>query len=221
MIKLCVFDVDGTLMDTLSSISYNVNAMLKELGFEQIEMENFKYFAGNGRTVLIERSLKHIGKYSEENLKKACEVYDSIYEANPMYLTKPFDKMKAEVKKIQDMGMKTAVLSNKPDNVVHSVIENENTFGKDFFEYIRGGIDGEPMKPDAAMLVNVANVFGVEMDEVCMIGDTNVDILTGVNAGAKTIGVLWGFRDEDELRDAGADIVVSTVTELANAVVRL
>lgn len=221
MIKLCVFDVDGTLMDTLSSIAYHVNTMLEKMDFPQIETEKFKYFAGNGRTVLIERSLKYVGKFTEENMKNACRIYDEAYESNPMYLTKPFDKITEEVKKIQAMGIKTAVLSNKPDNVVHFVIEDENTFGKGFFDFIKGGMDGEPMKPDAKPLTDIAGKMGVPIGEVCMIGDTNVDIFTGVNAGAKTIGVLWGFRDREELTNAGADIIISEPSELSEAVGRL
>lgn len=221
MIKLCVFDVDGTLMDTLSSIAYHVNTMLEKMNFPTIPTDEFNYMAGNGRTVLVERALKYVGEYSKENMETACKIYDSAYEACPMYLTKPFDGIIEEVKKIKEMGIKVAVLSNKPDNVVRFVIEDEKTFGKNFFDYVRGGLDSEPLKPDPKLFIEMADKFGIDPCNACMIGDTNVDIQTGVNAKAKTIGVLWGFRDRQELEGAGADCVISKVGEISEAVASL
>jgi len=213
MIKLCVFDLDGTVMDTLSSIAYFVNYTLKEMGFEEIEKEHFKYFAGKGRTVLLEKSLNHIGKYTDENLKTAISIYDKAYEGNSMYLTKPFDGIIEAVRKIKESGRKIAVLSNKPDNVTKAVVEE--VFGKGFFDHIQGQTEDVPMKPNPVGFLKIAEKFGMDISECVMVGDTNIDIGTGVNAKSHTLGVLWGFRKYEELADAGAEKIVGTTEEMA------
>ncbi len=218
MIKVCVFDLDGTVMDTLSSIAYFVNYTLGKLGFESIEKDEFKYMAGSGRSVLLHRALAFRGVDTEDNFLKACKIYDSAYEGNFMYLTKPFDGIIDAITKIKEKGVKIAVLSNKPDNVTRLVVED--VFGKGFFDHIQGQTEDVPMKPNPTGFLKICQKYGAAPDEACMVGDTNIDIGTGVNAKTFTIGVLWGFRTEKELLDAGADKIVSTPEELADFVAK-
>ncbi len=217
MIKLCVFDLDGTVMDTLCSIAYFVNYTLNKMGFEEIETEKFKYFAGDGRAALIHRSLEYIGGDTDENFNLATKYYDEAYEGNFMHLSKPFDGIKEELQKLKNAGVIITVLSNKPHNVAKAVIEE--TFGPGFFAYVAGQRDNVPKKPHPAGFVYIAEKFGIPCRECMMVGDTDVDMITAKNAGAHSLGVLWGFRPRAELEENGAEVIVKSVTELADSVI--
>ena len=219
MIKLCVFDLDGTVMDTLESIAYFANYTMQEMNMPAVPTEKFKYFAGDGRAELIHRTLAFNNADAPDNFSLACKIYDRAYENNFMHLTKVFDGVLEQLIKLKQSGIKIAVLSNKPHNVTEYVIEK--TFGKDFFDYVQGQLDAVPMKPDPKGFLEIAKKFGVSCSECVMIGDTNVDMLTGVNAGAHTLGVLWGFRDRAELVDNGAQAIISHPEELAEAIKKI
>ena len=217
MIKLCVFDLDGTVMDTLESIAYFVNYSLNKLGFPEIETEKFKYFAGDGRATLIHRALDYVGGDTDEVFRLATQYYDEAYEGNFMYLTKPFNVIKQELQKLKSAGVIIAVLSNKPHNVAKAVIEK--TFGTDFFAHVEGQRESVPKKPSPNGFLAIAQKFGIAPDECMMVGDTDVDMITGVNAGAHTMGVLWGFRPRIELEENGAELIAETVCGLAESVI--
>ena len=217
MIRLCVFDLDGTVMDTLDSIAYFVNHTMTKMGFKKIETEKFKYFAGDGRAALIHRSLDFVGEDTVENFELATKYYDEAYEGNFMHLTKPFDGIREELEKLKDAGVVITVLSNKPHNVAKAVIEE--TFGADFFAYVAGQMDEVPKKPDPSGFIRIAEKFGISCNECMMVGDTNVDMLTGANAGAHSLGVLWGFRPRTELEENGAEVIVEDVSKLSDAII--
>lgn len=217
MIKLCVFDLDGTVMDTLESIAYFVNYSLNKLGFPKIETEKFKYFAGDGRATLIHRALDYVGGDTDEVFRLAIKHYDEAYEGNFMHLSKPFDGIAEELKKLKNAGVIITVLSNKPHAVAKAVIEE--AFGTDFFSYVAGQRDDVPKKPDSTGFIEIAQKFGVVPDECMMVGDTDVDMITGVNAGAHTMGVLWGFRPRSELEENGAELIAERVCGLAESVI--
>lgn len=219
MIKLCVFDLDGTVMDTLESIAYFVNYTMHKMHLPTIATEKFKYFAGDGRAALLHRSLAFNNADTPENFSLACKIYDRAYENDFMHLTKAFDGIESQLINLKQSGKKIAVLSNKPHNVTGYVIEK--TFGKNFFDHVQGQSETVPMKPDPAGFLALADKFGVTPDECVMVGDTNVDMLTGVNAGAHTLGVLWGFREREELLENGAELIIDSTEELSEAVVKI
>lgn len=216
MIKACIFDLDGTVMDTLESIAYFVNYTLEKLGKEAIAVDEFRYMAGSGRAVLLHKALAFRGCDTPEIFKKACEIYDMAYEGDFMHLTRPFDGIKEAIIRLREKGIKTAVLSNKPDNVTHFIVEK--VFGNGFFDSVCGQRDGMPIKPDPAVFLKLSGELGCLPEECVMIGDTNIDIETGKNAGAHTVGVLWGFRTKDELVDAGAEELAAAPGELTEAI---
>lgn len=216
MIKLCVFDLDGTVMDTLASIAYYVNYTLKKLGLEEIEQEKFKYFAGDGRATLLHRSLDFRNADTEENFRTACKFYDEAYEGNFMYLTKPFDGIKEELDRIKQSGRKIAVLSNKPHNVCGFIINS--IFGDNYFDYVQGQQDFMPIKPEPSGFLRIVSELECSPEESVMIGDTDVDMKTGVNAGAHSLGVLWGFREREELVTNGAEELVSHPSDILKAI---
>lgn len=216
MIKVCVFDLDGTVMDTLKSISYFVNMTMEKMALPAIESEKIKYFIGNGRLVLIEKALEYNNALTEENLKKAISIYDAAYEKDPMYLTKPFDKIEDELKKIKEKGISLAVLSNKPDNVTKDIIKK--TFGDGFFSVVSGQKENVKKKPAPDAFFLIADALKVKTNECIMIGDTDVDMLTGNNAGARCLGVSWGLRTREEISSGGPEKIIDRVEDLAETV---
>ncbi len=217
MTKLCIFDLDGTLTDTLPAIAHFGNTALASHGFSEIPKESYKKLVGNGRDKLVHRMLRENGADTPENYEKVGKAYDAAYEAEPLFETKPYDGIVELLDSLINNGIKIAVLSNKPDNVAQDVVR---LFFKDRFDAAYGQRSGIKIKPDPAAALEISKELGIDVSEAAFIGDTNVDIATGKNAGMKTIGVLWGFRDEDELLSAGADYIVSKPSEILDIILK-
>lgn len=215
--KAYIFDLDGTLSDTLSSIAFYCNTALKKYDFSEIETEQYKYLVGNGRDKLIHRALRHNGADTEENFKKVCTEYDRLYENDVICLAKPYDGITDMLTALKENGIKIAVLSNKPHNVTVKIVKI--LFG-DIFDAVYGYRENVALKPEPDGALLLAKELGITPSNCVFIGDTDNDILTGVNAGMKTIGVLWGFRNEQELRNAGADYIVNTASEITQIAIK-
>lgn len=211
MYKACIFDMDGTIVNTLNSIAYFGNTALNKLGFAPIETEKYKLMVGNGAAVLIERMLSVYDAKTEQNIRALRKEYDTLYEGDPFYLTKPYKGIPELLLNLKAKGIKLAVLSNKPDNVTKFVAEK---FFENTFNFVTGQIDSVPTKPDPTSLYNIINNFGLSKQDILFCGDSNVDVQTGVNAGVDVVGVLWGFRSKEELVSSGANFTVSTAEEL-------
>lgn len=210
--SLCIFDLDGTLMNTLPTIAHYGNSTLEQLGLPTASEEQYKYFIGNGLEVLIHRMLDACGSDTDELFRRAFRIYNSLYEADWLYLSSPYDCINNSLSTLKNSGFKLAVLSNKPDNVAKVIVAD--VFG-DIFSEIRGKSADFPAKPDPTSALDICRALNEAPENTFFIGDTNVDIKTGKNAGFYTIGAEWGFRTADELRAAGADFVAKTPRELA------
>lgn len=217
MTKLCIFDLDGTLTDTIPAIAHFGNTALTSYGFTELPNERYKKLVGNGRDKLIHRMLRENGADTSENYEKVGKAYDAAYEADPLFETKPYDGIIELLDSLIKNGIKIAVLSNKPDNVAQDVVR---LFFKDRFNAAYGQRNGIAIKPEPIAALEIAKELGIDVSEAVFIGDTNVDILTGKNAGMKTIGVLWGFRDKEELLSAGADYIVSKPLEILDIILK-
>lgn len=212
MIKACIFDLDGTLCNTLTTIAYFGNSALKHFGFDEIETENYKYMVGSGYKNLVGKMLKYLNVYDDETFQKVADYYYEIYDKNPLYLTAPYEGIMNMLEQMSAKGIKTAILSNKPHNATLNVAKEVLSGIK--FSHIQGQIDGVPLKPSPDSLLNIINILGAPKSECLYVGDTATDIETGKNAGVKTVGVLWGFRTEKELRDAGADFIAAKPSDI-------
>lgn len=215
MIRLCIFDLDGTILDTLSAIAYFGNNALAECGFPAIDDEHYKHFAGDGRIVLVHRMLQFLGADTPENYKKVSALYDFEYEKAPNFKTVPFDGIKILLSELKSMGIKIAVLSNKPDNVAQEAVK---MFFGDSFDFVEGAVNNIPPKPEPSESLKICSIFGISPDETLFIGDTDVDIMTGKNAKMHTCGVLWGFREKKEFLDNGAEYIVSNPMEIISII---
>ena len=212
MIKLCVFDMDGTLVNTINTIAHFGNTALNKFGLEPIPTDDYKLMVGNGSDVLMQRMLAKHGKTVEE-LPEIHPYYVDIYDKDFMYLTAPYDGIIDMLDAVKAQGIKTAVLSNKDHSTAKKV--SDQLFADGLIDLCMGARHGVPLKPEPDAVFEIMEHFGVSKDECLYIGDTATDIKTAKNAGLYSIGVLWGFRDEAELKSAGADVIISDPMKIA------
>ena len=212
MYKACIFDLDGTLTDTLDSLTYSVNETMKEMNLSGITREQCRMFVGNGSKVLLEKTLEASGDPDRLRIEEAMEVYDRIFKVNCTYKVVPYEGIKELLDDLKNRGLKLAVLSNKPDREVKSVVSK--IFGEGLFDIARGQLESVPRKPDPSAVFAIADELEVEKEEIMYIGDSEVDICTGCNADVKTVGVSWGFREKRILMEAGAKCIIDRPKEL-------
>lgn len=216
MYKACIFDLDGTLTDTLESLRFSVNETMKEIGLEGISRDQCRKFVGNGASVLIQKVLKASGDENLVHFEEAMDIYRKIFDRYCMYQVKPYEGIPKLLEYMKSRGMKLGVLSNKPDiQAVHVV---ETVFGKQMFDEIQGQRPGIPRKPDPFAALAIAERFGVQPEETLYIGDSEVDAATGKAAGMDTVLVLWGFRSLEELSESEPDIMVKSTDEIIDLI---
>lgn len=212
MIKLCIFDLDGTVLDTVHTIAYYGNTALIKHGVAPIETEEYKYLVGTGIINLIKKMLEYRSCYTEELFERVLHDYDTSYNADVCYKTKIFDGLLSVLESIKKLGIKLAIVSNKPDYPTKLVVNT--LYGENYFDYVTGKRDEFPLKPNPAVVFDVMKRFGVSNEECIYVGDTATDMHTGKNSKLYTVGVLWGFRGKDELVSGGADAIAENPDEL-------
>lgn len=210
--KACIFDLDGTLTNTLESMTYSVNLTLEEMGLSKITKDQCRLFVGNGARVLMEKSLKAAGDTDASRIEEGMEIYARIFDQNCTYHVTPYEGIPEMLKALKDKGIHLAVLSNKPDRQTVKVVKA--IFGEELFDYAQGQKEGIRRKPEPDGVWYLMEQMHVSKEECLYIGDSEVDAATGRNAGLKTIGVLWGFRDRKTLETAGADDLIDRPDEL-------
>ena len=210
--KACIFDLDGTLTNTLESMTYSVNLTLEEMGLSEITKDQCRLFVGNGARVLMEKSLKAAGDTDASRIEEGMEIYGRIFDRNCTYHVTPYEGIPEMLKALKDKGIHLAVLSNKPDRQTVKVVKA--IFGEELFDYAQGQKEGIRRKPEPDGVWYLMEQMHVSKEECLYIGDSEVDAATGRNAGLKTIGVLWGFRDRKTLETAGADDLIDRPDEL-------
>ena len=213
-IKAIIFDLDGTLLNTYEDLANAVNYGLNKCGFPTHKAEDFKRFTGNGTDMMITRALP-VDKRDNETLSKVREHYFTYYNAHSGECTRPYDDINKLLDKLKGMGIRLGIVSNKIDFMTQAIAEK---YFNDRFDFVTGQRDGAPVKPNPATVFEAMRVLGVNSSECLFVGDSGVDAETGKNAGVFTVGVLWGFRDKDELLQCGASAVISKPFELLNYV---
>ncbi len=210
--KGIIFDLDGTLLDTLETLSYYGNMALLQSGLSPYDKDAYRYMIGNGAKVLVHKMLAGRGCDTEEMFAKAYEAYITAYQSDTLYKTEIYPGICDMLAALKGKGFSLAVLSNKPHEATVPIVKS--FFGEAMFAHIQGAMEGVPIKPDPTAALYIAEKMGVRPEECVYVGDTAVDIETGGRAGFYTIGVLWGFRDRAELSAAGADKIVETPQEI-------
>ena len=214
--KACIFDLDGTLTNTLESMTYSVNLTLKEMGLSQITKDQCRMFVGNGARVLIEESLKVSGDPKASRIEEGMKIYGRIFDQNCTYHVTLYEGIPEMLKALKDRGIHLAVLSNKPDRQTVKVVKE--IFGDNIFDYAQGQKDGIRRKPEPDGVWYLMEQMQVSKEECLYIGDSEVDLATGKAAGMKTILVSWGFRGRKALLEDGAECIVDSAEEIRKIV---
>ena len=214
MIQGIIFDLDGTLADTVDSLAYSGNKALEAVGFPPLPNNDYKYFAGDGADELVRRILRASGDEECKGYEMARAEYARVFDA--LYLVEPYEGIEATIQALKSAGIKLAVLSNKPHEKTIEVVEA--LFGKDTFDIIVGQHPDRNRKPSPDGVFYICKELGIPLSEILYVGDTSTDMKTGKSAGVYTVGVLWGFRTREELEENHADVIISHPMELLNVV---
>lgn len=211
--KLVIFDLDGTLIDSLKDIALATNRVLKSFGCEEHPISAYRNFVGDGAKELVKRALPE--NFDEEQIEKGLALFKEIYSNKINANTKPFDGI-YEMLRVLSTDCEFALLSNKPHKFT---LEYMDLFFKEYdFSAIHGQKDEVPKKPDPAGALNILNELQYDPSEVFYIGDTLTDMKTAVNAGLIPIGVLWGYQDKEALLENGAQYIVESPAEIVKII---
>lgn len=212
MKKAVIFDLDGTLTNTLKSLWKSTNMALATAGLPPHEIDSYKYFAGNGAKELIRKSLIADGDTELVHFDSVMEAYNRIFEEYCMFEVKPYDGIPELLKALKEKGLHLAVNSNKPQPRTVDVVEK--IFGKDTFDLLVGQCEERKRKPAPDGVNYILEQLHLNKEDVLYIGDTCTDMQTGKSAGVFTVGALWGFRDRQELVENHADAIIEKPLEL-------
>lgn len=212
MKKAVIFDLDGTLSDSLASIKYCADKAVAPFGYGPFTPGQYKYFVGDGAANLIKRCLAAGGDDQLVHFDEAFALYREIFRENCMYEVKPYEGIPQLLKALKEREVKIAVLSNKPHAETINVIET--LFGSGYFDIIQGQKEGVPIKPSPEGVFKILEELALTAEDILYLGDTSTDMKTGKSAGAFTVGALWGFRDRKELEANHADAVIEGPMEL-------
>lgn len=212
-----MFDLDGTLLNTLEDLADSANAALKELGLPVHPVDCFRYFVGNGVHELMKRLLPPEELNNIELGKTLLAKYTAQYNNRWHNKTRPYDGIVEALHELKAAGATLSVFSNKPDEFTKSCIYH--FFGKNLFSAVRGGRDDTPRKPAPDGAFAILNQLGVKPESVLYVGDTATDMQTAHAAGFFAIGVTWGFRTREELEENNANAIVETPAEIVNLLV--
>ncbi len=209
--RAVLFDLDGTLLDTLEDLADSTNAALVRLGFPPHPLEPYKYFVGDGVVNLVTRALPE-GNRDEGTVAKAVALMRRIYSEHWADKTRPYPGIPELLDALVQRGVKMAVLSNKPDDSTKLCVAR--LLPRWRFDAVVGQSEAVPPKPDLAGVRAIVTQLAVPAEQFLYLGDTNTDMATANAAGMFAVGALWGFRPADELREAGARLLIEKPAEL-------
>ena len=207
--KAVLFDMDGTLLDTLEDLCDSTNHALAQMGYPLRGIEEIRRFIGNGAEKQIRRAVPE--GTSEGKIMETLAAFRAYYQDHCQIKTKVYDGLLDVLSELKEKGVKMAVVSNKPDAAVKKL--SREYFG-DRLDYAIGPSDGVRCKPYPDMAEEALKALGVEKKDAVFVGDSEVDVQTGLNAGLDVIAVSWGFRSREVVIEAGAKMIVDDASEL-------
>lgn len=215
MIQLVIFDLDGTLLNSVADLGQATNVALKMHNLPTHELDCYKYFVGNGVSKLIERAVPEEMR-TESFLAEVKADFMNYYMEHKTMLTKPYNGIPELLTYLQSEGIKIAVASNKFIAGTQALISH---YFKQFnFAAVLGQREGIPAKPNPSIVNEILSATGVDKKDVLYLGDTSIDMQTAKNAGVLAIGVSWGFRTKQELLDNGANLIIDHPSELVTQI---
>ncbi len=209
--KLVIFDLDGTLLNTLADLTDSTNFVLHEFGYPQRTIDEVRRFVGNGVVKLIERAVP--GGCKNPNYEKCIDLFKENYKTNMCNKTVPYSGIIEMLEKLKQFGIKTAVVSNKFDDAVRDLC---NKYFNNLIDFSAGENEsaGIKKKPAPDTVIKVLEYFKIEQSDAIYVGDSEVDIQTANNSGLDCISVLWGFKNREFLQSNRAKILISQPDEI-------
>lgn len=211
MKKAVLFDLDGTLLNTLEDLANAGNHLLSTHGYLTYPVDRYRHFVGNGVLKLVERILPAPQREDPALVAVFKDEFNAYYQAHKEERTRPYPEIQELLENLRTRGVRLAVLSNKPDPFSRALC---NRWFPGFFQVVHGQREGFPIKPDSMLPRQVLQELGVEPQEGLYLGDSGVDMQTARNGGLFALGALWGFRDAPELLENGADALLQRPLEL-------
>ncbi len=243
-VKAVLFDLDGTLVNTIYSLQETMNQTMEHFGLDRITEQQTRQYVGKGYQVFVERSLEATAErlYREaekwerkdedrafeldqqadevmENYDDACDYYLSIFLENCTYRAEAYPGMKEALETLRGQGLKLGCVTNKPLAQAEKVLDT--VFGKGYFDYVSADDGTHPLKPDTGVIRDACEKLGVAAENCVFVGDTKTDMDTATAAGMPSVGCVYGFRDRKELTQHKATLLIETAAELAAAVEKL
>lgn len=215
-IKAVVFDLDGTLMNTVDDIASIMNGVLENHEYEKIDNGKYKYFLGNGASALL-GSVKEERRISEKDFSSIKKEFMEQYGKSEIGKEAIYPGIMELLAALETLGIDSFVYTNKPHSIAESLMER---VFPDIFSKVIGQEDSRPRKPHPVGLEMIQEEFSLEKGEILYLGDTNTDMETGKNFGCFTIGVEWGFRKKEELIEYGADVTIENPMDLIEKIIR-
>ena len=215
MYKYVIFDLDGTLLNTLEDLADAANWVCAQHGWPAHGVEEYKYFVCNGAPKLLERVVPEGVPVTDGLRQVLLEEFGRRYGAHKSDKTTPYPGMPEAVRRLREAGLTLAVLSNKPHEAARPVVER---YYPGLFHQVQGALPGVPVKPDPTLLRRLMEEMGASQPDTLFVGDSNVDVRTAKHGGLTSCGVLWGFRTRRELEAEGADYVVETAQALVELI---
>lgn len=216
MFRNVIFDLDGTLLNTLDDLGDAGNYACRQMGWPEHPIEAYKYFVGNGMEKLVERFTPETCR-TPQQVKVAYDIFMPYYNEHKEDKTIPYEGIPELLVRLKQEGVQIAVLTNKAHHLAGPVMER---YFPGVFSFVQGALPGKPTKPDPTLLHELMERMGAGEEDTLFVGDSNVDIRTAKNGGLTGCGVLWGFRGREELLAEGADHLAETADELAELILR-
>ncbi len=214
--KTIIFDLDGTLLDTLADLADSANYTMEQMGYPTHPLESYRYFVGNGVPKLLERCLPE-DKRTEKNILTARKLFAEYYNVHFADKTKPYEGVAELLESLKKNGIRIAVASNKSDEFTQSIVKR---FFGDTFDMVQGAKENVPKKPAPDIVYGIMERLWAVPENTYFAGDSNVDMYTAKNAEITAIGCLWGFRTKEELVNGGADFLAEKPMDIFDIIMK-
>jgi phosphoglycolate phosphatase len=208
-----IFDLDGTLLNTLEDLADSVNSVLERRGWPIHPVDAYRYFVGNGMPMLVRRAVPR-EVMDQEDVKECIQEVRMEYSRRWAIKTAPYPGIQKTLERLSRIGSAMAVLSNKPQEATVDAVRH--FFPDGLFSIVRGALPDKPIKPDPDSALEISGELGQEPSRMYFLGDSNVDMLTARSAGMTGLGAAWGFRGKEELLQAGASYIIEKPLDLLN-----
>lgn len=214
--KCCIFDLDGTIINTIHSITYTTNLVMAQFGYRELSEAEMMKIVGDGYKMQMKRSLTACGDTELVHYEESLPIYRELFAKHCLHELEPYEGMRELLDRMKKAGMKLIVLTNKPHE---RAIENvECVYGKGYFDYILGEQEGIPKKPDPTGVHMIMEKFGYEPEDCLYMGDTNTDMKTAIAAKLDAVGAVWGFRGKEELEKFSPKYMADTPLDVVRLI---